>query len=919
VPVFRPRDPNDKLAPAGYGDAAFVLPDNSLAYTVRFENQSDANAPAREIVVTDILDADVDSFEMTEIAFADQRIAVPAGLSHYETTVAMTANATPIRVEVTTDLDRDTRQFTLSLRAVDPLTGWSPEDPLVGFLYPNDSTGRGQGSVSYRVKPKIGLPSGTEITNRARIYFDTNDPIDTPLVRNTLDAAGPTSQVAALPATSTSPTFNVTWSGQDDANGSGIASYDLYVSQDGGIFAAYITGTPLTSFTFTVDPGHTYAFYTVATDNVGHRESKLAQAEATTRIENLPTTTVLSSDHSDGSVYGQLITFTATVSSTILNAGVPTGSVQFVIDGSNFESPVPLTNGVGTIGTTSLLADSHSIGATYIGENQNFAGSTSVVVAQPVDPAALTITADDQSQVYGAAVPALTARYTGLVNADTPVSLTTLPTLTTTATAASHVGSYPITVSGAASPNYTISFVDGTLTVTAAALTVTADNQSKVYGAALPELTATYAGLVNGDTPASLTAPPALATTAGHVGTYPITASGAASTDYTISYVDATLAVNPALLTITASDKTKVYGDPLPELTASFAGFVSGDTPASLTTPPTLVTTATVSSHVGSYPITVSGAADADYSISYVAGTLTVTPAPLTITADNKTKVFWAPLPALTARYVGLVNGDTLANLTAPPALATTAQAASPVGSYPLTASGAAAADYTISYVAGSLTVVDCGWWNPVNPYDVTGEGKVEAIDVLYVVNYINSHPGDRSLPPSPASPPPFYNVSGDDAITALDVLMVINYVNTHPVGQSEGESAAVLGAALPIGKRTEIIYPLHVDRSLRDRVSRLGETRPRGLIGGDYVGQASSPEIPATGSVGAAGLNGSSQPLSTAVAWPVHSRTGEQNIRRRTRQTRQPAELDFSALGIGDLEPVLEMFADTVAATWVK
>jgi hypothetical protein len=80
-------------------------------------------------------------------------------------------------------------------------------------------------------------------------------------------------------------------------------------------------------------------------------------------------------------------------------------------------------------------------------------------------------------------------------------------------------------------------------------------------------------------------------------------------------------------LTITADDQTKVYGDPLPELTASYAGFVNGDTPASLATPVTLSTTATQTSPVGTYPITASGAASADYTISYAEGELSITPA----------------------------------------------------------------------------------------------------------------------------------------------------------------------------------------------------------------------------------------------------------------------------------------------------
>jgi hypothetical protein len=61
-------------------------------------------------------------------------------------------------------------------------------------------------------------------------------------------------------------------------------------------------------------------------------------------------------------------------------------------------------------------------------------------------------------------------------------------------------------------------------------------------------------------------------------------------------------------------------------LTVGYSGFVNGDTAASLTTAPTVTTTGTASSAVGTYPITASGAVDANYTISYVAGTLTVNP-----------------------------------------------------------------------------------------------------------------------------------------------------------------------------------------------------------------------------------------------------------------------------------------------------
>src|SRR5207253_1371588 len=208
-------------------------------------------------------------------------------------------------------------------------------------------------------------------------------------------------------------------------------------------------------------------------------------------------------------------------------------------------------------------------------------------------PVALTITANDQTKAYGAALPALTASYSGFVNGDTDVSLTTAPTLTTSAHADSHVAGNPflVTASGAVDADYTINYVAGTLNVTPVALTITADSKAKAYGAGLPTFTASYSGIVDGDTSDALTVQPKISTMASrssHRGTYPVTASGAADTDYTISYVAGTVTVTPVALTITANDQTKAYGAALPALTASYAGFTNGDTDVSLTTAATL-------------------------------------------------------------------------------------------------------------------------------------------------------------------------------------------------------------------------------------------------------------------------------------------------------------------------------------------
>ncbi|WP_194383032.1 MBG domain-containing protein, partial [Belliella aquatica] len=115
-----------------------------------------------------------------------------------------------------------------------------------------------------------------------------------------------------------------------------------------------------------------------------------------------------------------------------------------------------------------------------------------------VTKASLTITADDKDKVYGSENPSLTFTYVGLVNGDTKV--VTVPSISTTATLSSGVGTYPITLTGGFDPNYDISLVDGVLEVTKASLTITADDKDKVYGSENPSLTFTYVGLVNGDT-----------------------------------------------------------------------------------------------------------------------------------------------------------------------------------------------------------------------------------------------------------------------------------------------------------------------------------------------------------------------------------------------------------------------------------
>ncbi|HZY87682.1 MAG TPA: MBG domain-containing protein [Gemmataceae bacterium] len=177
------------------------------------------------------------------------------------------------------------------------------------------------------------------------------------------------------------------------------------------------------------------------------------------------------------------------------------------------------------------------------------------------------------------------------------------------------------------------------------------------------------------------------------------------TTDYSTVSQSVSISVGQAPLTITADDATRLYGAVNPAFTVHYAGFVNGDGPAQLLSLPSVTTTATPGSHVGAYPLTAGGAAAANYSIRYVGGTLTVTPAPLTITADDKSRPYALGNPPLTASYKGFVNHDTPLSLTALPTLGTTANPASPPGTYPITVGGAVDQDYAITYVTGTLTV----------------------------------------------------------------------------------------------------------------------------------------------------------------------------------------------------------------------
>jgi|GEM_PF-5560934 len=291
--------PEDKYGPGGF-DLPSTPPDSlsryvqrqrSLDYRIDFWNHDTATAPAQIVFVEDILDADFDvrSFGFKDFGFLRWSIALGGG-QYFNVNVDMRPDMNLI-VNAQGTFDPDHRAVRWAFRSLDPVTGLPPEDPMVGFLPPIDSLGYNIGWVDFSVDPLPDLLSGTKLTNQAWVNFDSVGgynpaPKERPYL-NTIDASAPSSHVAALPGTSHRLRLDISWSGADDSGGSGLASYTIYYSVDSGPFVPWITNTTSTRDSLPGEDHHTYSFYSVARDNVGHVESLPITPDATTYIDRL--------------------------------------------------------------------------------------------------------------------------------------------------------------------------------------------------------------------------------------------------------------------------------------------------------------------------------------------------------------------------------------------------------------------------------------------------------------------------------------------------------------------------------------------------------------------------------------------------------------------------------------------------------
>ena len=452
-----------------------------------------------------------------------------------------------------------------------PSAAASPHSILA--CYSGDANFNATGTGASRATPLTQIvkpaPTSTTVTSSANPSIFGQSVTFTATVTNTAGASISTA----------TPTGSVQFYIDGSAFGSPVAVAGL---------GATATGASGATATLTVS-GSPHTIKATFTNSDGNFSGSYGLLGGGQTVQPAPTSTSVSSSQNP-SIFGQSVTFTATVMNTAgasVSTATPTGSVQFYIDGNAFGSPVAVaglgataTGASGATATLTVSGSPHTIKATFTNSDGNFSVSYGLLNdGQTVNKADTTsvVTSNDNPSVYGQSV-----KFTATVSDISP--------------------------SSTGSPTGTVTFMDGgtTLAVGVVLSGGQATFTSSVLVAATHSITAVYSGdgNFNGSGTGSSTAP-ALSQT-----------------------------VNPALLTITASSGSMTYGGSPFVVMPIFGGLVNGDTPStfnvSSNTPPACLPILTSAAAAGTYTSTCSGAVDSNYTISYIPGMATVSPATTT-------------------------------------------------------------------------------------------------------------------------------------------------------------------------------------------------------------------------------------------------------------------------------------------------
>lgn len=414
------------------------------------------------------------------------------------------------------------------------------------------------------------------------------------------------------------------------------------------------TTTPLTLSAFSYNGG------TVTTD---------VTSGSLTITSTATTTTVTSSENP--SIYGTPVTFTAAVSP------IPTGgTVQFVIDGANAGSPVPVNTltGTATFTTSSLNvpASPHSVVANYSGDAPGYLASSGLLTGgQTVTRAAdsISVGTTPASAIYGDTFQVSATSLSG-----TPVTVAasggcsvSVGSSPWTVTMTSGVNACSLTFTVATSDNYTGTSTSTSTSAAKRPATWTTNPNSKVFGATEPSPLTTGSGEVSGTSRGflaadllTITATYSRANTSEDAGVYPITTVLAPTSvlgNYDVTYVGADFTINKADQTINvtnAAPTTAIYGDTFSvSATASSGLDVSILASGACSGSGTASATITMTSGTGTCTVTYSQAGNANYNAATdVTSTTTAAKRPATWITDPKSKIYLESEPIFTSHGV---------------------------------------------------------------------------------------------------------------------------------------------------------------------------------------------------------------------------------------------------------------------------
>ena len=246
-----------------------------MDYRIEFENDTTfATASAHVVVIKDTLNAnyfDLNSYSPKSVKIGDREESLD-GSPQFVRTIDMRPQINAI-AQVEGFYDKIKGIITYRFTSIDPMTMEPTDDVMQGFLPVNYDGKSGIGEVAYDVKLRQSFPDGTQIPNKASIIFDTNDPIETPLWVNTIDAVAPAGQVdEAVLRNDTTATIHCV--GSDER--SGVWKYEVYAQYGSGEVWEKVGECPADSayIDFRIYDGMDYGFCALAVDSAGNVEAK---------------------------------------------------------------------------------------------------------------------------------------------------------------------------------------------------------------------------------------------------------------------------------------------------------------------------------------------------------------------------------------------------------------------------------------------------------------------------------------------------------------------------------------------------------------------------------------------------------------------------------------------------------------------